>query len=559
VIHISVRTLAGSEQIEIDTPNVALSLLRAGTYRVEVNDVGDSTVVKVSEGAAEATGPSQNVVIHAQQVVTFSGIEPLVAQFSTLGSPDEFDSWSLERDRRDDRAATSRTAEYVSPDVTGYEDLDDNGTWSSEAEYGYVWTPRYVAADWAPYRYGRWVSISPWGWTWIDDARWGYAPFHYGRWAHVRNRWCWVPGPRHVRAVYAPAHVGWVGSPGAYVSWFPLGPREVYVPGRHFSRRYAERVNLSNTVVHRSHVSRAVESKIKDSIYRNRSVPGGVTAVPRSAFTSASRTVDHRVRFSEQELARSQASAVAPQIAPGRASRVGDTVRANVRVPPRNIVDRQVVVRRDPPASVARYARSPYQRVDLGQTPVRTARPPVRGPVNDRPDRISGAETAIRNANDRPPRAERPTNDSPQPAHSSVFEPRAIAERVRVDRDRQSRVGQQQREAAQQREAFQQREAEPAQRQQRQDDQARQHREMQQQLRERLQRQQAVERQPAAPQREQRERPAQRERNAEPRVERPRVERPQVEQTSRPEAQRPAESRPQPRSKQDGNTRSKRD
>ena len=92
----------------------------------------------------------------------------------------------------------SRTAQYVAPDVTGYEDLDDNGTWSSEAEYGYVWTPTSVAVGWSPYHDGRWAWVAPWGWTWIDDAPWGYAPFHYGRWAHVRNRWCWVPGPRHV-------------------------------------------------------------------------------------------------------------------------------------------------------------------------------------------------------------------------------------------------------------------------------------------------------------------------------------------------------------------------
>ena len=203
-----------NEHIEIDTPNVALSLLRPGNYRVEVNDAGDATVVKISEGEAEATGPSQNFVVHNQEVATFAASKDLVAQFGTLGAPDEFDSWSLERDRRDERVASSPTAEYVSPDVTGYEDLDDNGTWSSEAEYGYVWTPSRVAVGWAPYQYGRWVWVSPWGWTWIDDAPWGYAPFHYGRWAHVRNRWCWVPGPRHVRAVYAPALVGWVGGPG---------------------------------------------------------------------------------------------------------------------------------------------------------------------------------------------------------------------------------------------------------------------------------------------------------------------------------------------------------
>ena len=243
VVNVRVRWLEQDDHIEIDTPNVALSLVRPGNYRVEVNDAGDTTVVKISEGEAQADGPGQNhVVVRNQQIATFRGVDDLTAQYGTLGAPDEFDSWSLERDRRDDRVAATETSEYVSPDVTGYEDLHDNGTWSSEPEYGYVWTPSHVAMGWAPYQYGRWVWVSPWGWTWIDDAPWGYAPFHYGRWAHVRDRWCWVPGPRRVRAVYAPALVGWVGSPGLGVSvtagnvgWFPLGPREVYVPARRYS------------------------------------------------------------------------------------------------------------------------------------------------------------------------------------------------------------------------------------------------------------------------------------------------------------------------------------
>ena len=80
VINVSVRELAGNEQIEIDTPNLALSLLRPGTYRVEVSDDGESSVVKVSEGMAEASGDGQNVIVHAQQTVTFSGGDRLMAQ-----------------------------------------------------------------------------------------------------------------------------------------------------------------------------------------------------------------------------------------------------------------------------------------------------------------------------------------------------------------------------------------------------------------------------------------------------------------------------------------------
>ena len=258
VLNVSVRSLRDSEQIEIDTPNVALTLLRPGNYRVEVNDAGDSTVVKVSEGELQATGPSQDIVVHAQQVVTFNGVDDLVARHGTLGAPDEFDSWSLERDRRDERVASSRTAEYVAPDVTGYEDLEDNGTWSSEPEYGYVWTPR-VAVGWAPYQLrplgvGFARGAGPGSTTRVGAMR--RFTTADGRTSAIAGVGC--PGPRHVpRGVRAGARG--LGRPhGHDVSWFPLGPREVYVPGRRYSRHYWERVNFSNTYVSRSRFNDAV-------------------------------------------------------------------------------------------------------------------------------------------------------------------------------------------------------------------------------------------------------------------------------------------------------------
>src|SRR6266403_1137606 len=69
IVH--VRDLQGQTN-EIDTPNVALSLQQPGTYRVEVNDAGDTTVVKVSEGQAKAAGGGQSVAIGAQQAVRFT-------------------------------------------------------------------------------------------------------------------------------------------------------------------------------------------------------------------------------------------------------------------------------------------------------------------------------------------------------------------------------------------------------------------------------------------------------------------------------------------------------
>ncbi len=133
-----------------------------------------------------------------------------------LAVRDAFDDWSQLRDQYDERSVSAR---YVTTDMTGYEELDGNGIWREDAEYGPIWMPRAVPIGWAPYRDGRWTWIAPWGWTWVDNAPWGYAPFHYGRWVFVQQRWCWTPG-RHVsRPVWAPALVGWVGGNGWNVSF----------------------------------------------------------------------------------------------------------------------------------------------------------------------------------------------------------------------------------------------------------------------------------------------------------------------------------------------------
>src|SRR5690349_4683504 len=372
VLNVSVRTLDGGEHIEIDTPNVALSVLRAGNYRVEVNDAGDATTVKVSEGSIQATGGGADNIVYAQQVATFTGSDDVIAQYGTLGAPDDFDSWSLERDRRDELAANSRTTEYVSPEVTGYQDLNHYGNWYSEPGYGYVWAPTYVNVGWAPYRYGRWVSIAPWGWTWIDDAPWGYAPFHYGRWAHVRNRWCWVPGPRHVRPVYAPAVVGWGPAHGGNVSWFPLAPRETYVPGYRVSRRYLERVNTSNTVVARELINRVYDNQNSHPNFSNR-VPGAMTATSSQAFTSAGRVGQQRIQLNDRDLS-GPTTSLAPRLVAGRQSRLGGPTRTNTRVPPPAVANRQVVVNREPPSMAAHFARRQVENRDrdvVARTPDR--------------------------------------------------------------------------------------------------------------------------------------------------------------------------------------------
>ncbi len=260
-INVRVRRLDRDESFEIDTPNLAFSLYQPGSYRIEASEDGSYTVVTVREGDGEATGNGQTYKVHNGQRATFNGSDSLNADVEQIGEPDQFDNWAYNRDNRYEH---SRSARYVSHDVVGYDDLDDNGDWREEGDYGHVWFP-HVEAGWAPYREGHWAWIDPWGYTWVDDSSWGYAPFHYGRWVSVSGRWGWIAGPVEVHAVYAPALVVFVGGGGGFggnIGWFPLGPREVYVPSYQVSREYVNRVNISNTTVNTTTVTNVYNTTV---------------------------------------------------------------------------------------------------------------------------------------------------------------------------------------------------------------------------------------------------------------------------------------------------------
>lgn len=356
---INVREMLENQTYEVDTPNIAVVLDQAGQYRIEVSDSGDSTTVRVAEGQAEATQGGQTLPVNNQQVVTFNGNNPADASASTLGAPDGFDDWSLERDREYTQAASQQ--QYVADNVPGVEDLNQNGQWQDTPDYGYVWVPTTAAVGWAPYSFGHWAWISPWGWTWIDREPWGYAPFHYGRWARWRDSWCWVPGPRRARPVYAPAMVAWVGGPagGAGVGWFPLGPREVYVPGYHVSDRYVRNVNISNTtIVNQTYITNVYQNHVTNIRYVNATVPGAVTSVPREVFTSAQPVHTHRVSLPPNQVANLSASPVAPAIAPLRQSVLGGGPMSGFgRPPPQAVLTRPVVARTAPPAVTSARVR----------------------------------------------------------------------------------------------------------------------------------------------------------------------------------------------------------
>src|SRR5262252_4633526 len=262
-LSVAVRRLNRDDIIEVDTPNQAFSVYQPGGYRVEASEDGNYTVITVREGEGESTGNGQTYTLHAGQRGTFSGTQSLIAEVIQVGPPDRFDEWA---DNREWRYRNSPSSRYLSPSVVGYDDLDSYGDWRDDPDYGSVWFPNRVSAGWAPYREGHWGWIDPWGWTWVDASPWGYAPFHYGRSAFIRGRWGWVPGPITVRPVYAPALVVFVGGAGgANVAWFPLGPREVYVPSYRVSRDYVTRVNVSNTVVNTTTITNIYNTQINSN------------------------------------------------------------------------------------------------------------------------------------------------------------------------------------------------------------------------------------------------------------------------------------------------------
>lgn len=340
---IRVRRLAEDEIIQVETPNVAIALKEPGEYHIEVDAETDRTIVKTRHGLADVFAGDENHIVRADEQGVFSGLEQLTADLQPLERRTDFENWANDRERREHE---SRSAQYVSRDVVGYEDLDEHGDWHHEHDYGYVWRPRYVSAHWAPYRDGRWVWVSPWGWTWVDHSRWGFAPFHYGRWAHVRDRWCWVPGPRHYRPVYAPALVGWVGGPHVSVSvsfghgigWFPLGPREVYVPGYRHSPRYIRHVNVSNTIiVNNTYINNVYAGRHRQFDYRYGRHPHAVTAIDRGQFIGGRPVMGRVLRVDERELRQWRHEARPPALTPDRASVLAGAVR---RAPPAMQQDR---------------------------------------------------------------------------------------------------------------------------------------------------------------------------------------------------------------------------
>jgi hypothetical protein len=261
-------------------------MLHPGRIRVDAERVPDTSTVQVFDGDVRVEGGGTELLVRAGRRAEVRDDDVRSAQ----ATRDAFDDWSAGRDQYEDRSLATR---YVPPEMTGYEDLDRYGSWSTDAEYGSLWLPS-VGADWVPYRDGSWTWIAPWGWTWVDNAPWGYAPFHYGRWVRVHNRWAWAPGRHDRHPVWAPALVGWVGGAGVNLTfrghngpaqgWFPLSPHDRFDP---WFRAPEAHLRWYNRNV------RPDQRRDRDHDRGHR--PDGLTMVPHDAFGNRHRVDVPRV------------------------------------------------------------------------------------------------------------------------------------------------------------------------------------------------------------------------------------------------------------------------
>lgn len=236
---------------ELSTEQARVSLAQPGWLRVDAARAPDSSVVSVFDGAAEVKVEVEVEVEGGARLTVRAGQRVEVRDDDIVGAPlrrDAFDDWP-------EAPAAPQALRYVGAEVTAYEELDRYGNWRDDPDYGPLWSPRSLPADWVPYRDGSWVWIEPWGWTWVDNAPWAYAPSHYGRWVLLGRRWCWAPGRERAHPAWAPALVGWVGGDrwragGARstpaLGWFPLAPHERYLPPYRVTPDYARRVNTNN-------------------------------------------------------------------------------------------------------------------------------------------------------------------------------------------------------------------------------------------------------------------------------------------------------------------------
>ena len=427
-LQLRVRSLLDGQRLEIDTPNLAFVVTQPGNYRLDVSPASDTTRVVAQAGGGIIYGSNgMALTIGSPQQGSFTGTD-LSPAAPGAAVQDPFDLWAADRDAGEDQSLSAR---YVPRETIGYQQLDRYGDWQQDAVYGAIWLPRALPLDWAPYRAGHWSWIAPWGWTWVDDAPWGFAPFHYGRWAQIGPRWAWVPGRLPARPVYAPALVAfvgghggpnddrWTGSGGAprpALGWFPLAPGEAFRPAYRASPRYVSQLN---------HGLALNPSDSRRPDYRFQHQPAAVSALSHDDFVRGRPVREHLRALNATELNQAQLLSdrnALPQ-RPDRADRRELPRLAPAALPPAALMGQAVVRSRD---ERNRDDRRPDRRpaAPAAAPAPATLAAPLFAPVGRPHESPSEPRTDRPGTPLRQPQIQPPALVAPRPAAPAIAQPR---------------------------------------------------------------------------------------------------------------------------------------
>jgi hypothetical protein len=434
-------TLDSRMPYRIVTPRGTITLRQPGDYYVAAGSTEDATRLGVRSGSAELLGLNgQTTTIQPGQVVEISGdVDAPQLRTLTTAPPALAAYWAV----RDKQVTYDPPTQYLSAGITGYEDMNAYGSWSKDSQYGDVWTPRSVPANWQPYRTGHWSNVKPWGWTWIDDQPWGYAPYHYGRWANSNNHWVWVPPQRDVPPVYAPALVAFIGGveltatlgkqSSAPVGWFPLGPHETYVPSYTTDRDYYNRINRS------SQIQQYTLDQRWQSTQRGERVPAAAgnvlvnqrfaTVVPSDVFVHSQPVARAALQVSPEKIAAAPVALIAappaptaslavtapasatPAKAPGADAKVQAKPDAHANLP---VATTPTAMPTLDKATVTDKPTAPGPKI-TAVTPAGTAAPGAQPPLPALAPR-RGAAPPVLNEEKAPARPGQPEANAPRPA-----------------------------------------------------------------------------------------------------------------------------------------------
>ena len=231
---------------QVNTGSIAAKA--AGPAKIRFGRGGD-TEIAVRQGDVSINGAPGKASLTAGDYLDFRDEDDRF-QIADLPPIDRWDQFNEQRDRVMDNPA--RYAENCPSSVALVAgDLDDYGSWRDDAQYGKVWCPTVVEAEWRPYHHGRWVWMQSFGWTWVSSEPWGWAPYHYGTWVHAAYGWAWVPGP--AVQPWCPAVVHFT-SYGGNVAWVPLAPCEVRYPSviavRYRHGNWAQHFSIGTTCIY---------------------------------------------------------------------------------------------------------------------------------------------------------------------------------------------------------------------------------------------------------------------------------------------------------------------